>query len=61
MKLWNCGSGAKVAEFDTENQVAGIHWNQEYREIVTAGGYPNSVLRLWKYPKFTWIQVILPI
>jgi len=46
-----------VAQFDTENQVSGIVWNQEYREIVTASGYPNSNLRLWKYPKFTHITV----
>jgi len=55
VKIWNAGSGQKVAQFDTENQVSGIVWNQEYREIVTASGYPNSNLRLWKYPKFTHI------
>ena len=46
-----------MAQFDTENQVSGIVWNQEYREIVTASGYPNSNLRLWKYPKFSHITV----
>ena len=46
-----------MAQFDTENQVSGIVWNQEYREIITASGYPNSNLRLWKYPKFTHITV----
>lgn len=56
VKLWNCSSGQKLLEFDTENQVAGILWNTEYREIMTAGGFPNNALRLWKYPKFGLVK-----
>jgi len=53
MIIWNGNSGQKVLDVDTENQVSGIHWNERLREIVTCHGYPNNVLRLWKYPKFS--------
>lgn len=55
--IWNCATGAKLCETDTENQVSGIHWNQNYRELITGHGYPNNVLKIWKYPKFTHITV----
>ena len=53
MIIWNGNSGQKVLDVDTENQVSGIHWNERLREIITCHGYPNNVLRLWKYPKFS--------
>lgn len=55
LMIWNCATGAKLCETDTENQVSGIHWNQNYRELITGHGYPNNVLKIWKYPKFTHI------
>ena len=58
VKIWNASTGLKVTEFDTENQVSGIIWNQEHREVITAGGYPNNALRVWKYPKFDLIKEI---
>ena len=36
--------------------MAGILWNQEHREIITAGGFPNNALSLWKYPKFSLVK-----
>ena len=56
VKLWNITNGQKALEFDTGCQVAGILWNQEYREIITAGGFPSNALSLWKYPKFTLVK-----
>lgn len=56
VKLWNITNGAKALEFDTGCQVAGILWNQEYREIITAGGFPSNALSLWKYPKFALVK-----
>jgi cell division cycle protein 20 (cofactor of APC complex) len=53
MIIWNGNTGQKVLDVDTENQVSGIHWNERLREIITCHGYPNNVLRLWKYPKFS--------
>ena len=57
LMIWNCATGAKLCETDTENQVSGTHWNQNYRELITGHGYPNNVLKIWKYPKFTHITV----
>jgi len=55
MMIWNCANGTKLLEIDTENQISGIHWNQHHKEVITAHGYPNYKLRLWKYPKFSFI------
>ncbi|XP_046650302.1 cell division cycle protein 20 homolog [Daphnia pulicaria] len=50
IKLWNMNVGECVDTIDTKSQVSGIFWNTEYQEIISAHGFPNHTLQIWKYP-----------
>ncbi|KAL3308266.1 ubiquitin-protein transferase activating protein, partial [Cichlidogyrus casuarinus] len=55
LRFWNASTGALVKAVDVQNQVSGIMWNQEHREILTSHGSGAELLRLWKYPSVTLI------
>ncbi|MFH4976526.1 hypothetical protein AB6A40_003235 [Gnathostoma spinigerum] len=56
IKFWNLESGALMQSVQTDSQVNGIAFNPFYKEVITAHGYPNNVLKIWKYPSMTCIQ-----
>ena len=35
---------------DTKSQVCSLLWSNEYKEIVSAHGFANNEVTIWKYP-----------
>ena len=35
---------------DTKSQVCSLVWANEYKELVSAHGYANNEVTIWKYP-----------
>ncbi|OQR80130.1 cell division cycle protein 20-like [Tropilaelaps mercedesae] len=55
VRLWNIATGSMLSCTDTKSQVCGLLWNEEYRELVSAHGYSNYEVNLWKYPNMSKI------
>ena len=45
---------------DTKSQVCSLVWANEYKELVSAHGYANNEVTIWKYPTMV-IQISLII
>ncbi|GLH08895.1 Protein cortex [Gryllus bimaculatus] len=50
IRFWNCSSGTCLNSVDTKSQVCSLLWSKTYKEIVSAHGYANNELIVWKYP-----------
>ena len=50
IKLWNCNNGSLLKSVDTKSQVCSLVWSPEYKELVSAHGFANNEIILWKYP-----------
>ena len=50
IKLWNCNNGTLLQSVDTKSQVCSILWSKEYKELVSAHGYANNEIIIWRYP-----------
>jgi cell division cycle protein 20 (cofactor of APC complex) len=50
IRFWNSSSGASVGEIDTNSQVCSLIWNPFEPEILSAHGFSQNQLTLWKYP-----------
>ncbi|KXS09401.1 WD40 repeat-like protein [Gonapodya prolifera JEL478] len=48
--FWNSTTGAKLSSIDTGSQVTSLIWSRDYREILSAHGFPDNQLTLWSYP-----------
>lgn len=48
IKLWDCSSGNCLMSKDTGSQVSALEWNRFDKEIVSAHGYSNNQICLWK-------------
>lgn len=50
--FWNSNTGALLNSIDTQAQVSAIAWskNSQCRELVSAHGYSQNQLMVWKYP-----------
>ncbi|RWS02056.1 cell division cycle protein 20-like protein [Dinothrombium tinctorium] len=55
IRIWNINDGTCVNSIDSESQICSILWSKEYKELISAHGYPNNELILWKYPGITKI------
>lgn len=53
IKLWNSNTGACVKSVPTSAQVSALEWNKHDKELLSAHGYPENNLSLWKYPDMT--------
>lgn len=49
IKLWNLSTGTLCHSEETDSQVNAIAYCPHYKEMITAHGYPNNVLKIWKY------------
>ncbi|CAD5209046.1 unnamed protein product [Bursaphelenchus okinawaensis] len=49
VKLWNLTSGQLHTSIQTDNQVSGILFNKNYKEMCTSHGNPRSFLRFHNY------------
>ena len=50
IKLWNCNNGTLLKNIDTNSQVCSLIWSKEYKELVSAHGYANNEIIIWRYP-----------
>ncbi|XP_058125501.1 cell division cycle protein 20 homolog [Anopheles ziemanni] len=53
IKFWNCASGQLLSSVDTKSQVCGLIFSKTYKELISAHGYVNNQLSIWKYPSMT--------
>lgn len=51
--FWNSTTGARVNSIDTDSQVTSLKWSSNYKEIVSAHGFPDNHLTIWSYPSLT--------
>ncbi|VDM45415.1 unnamed protein product [Toxocara canis] len=56
IKFWNLTTGILCHSEQTDSQVNAIAFSKHYKEVITAHGYPNNVLKIWKYPAMKCIQ-----
>ncbi|XP_003746111.1 cell division cycle 20.3, cofactor of APC complex [Galendromus occidentalis] len=49
IRIWNVSSGSMLSCTDTKSQVCGLLWSEQYKELVSAHGYSNYELNIWKY------------
>lgn len=56
MKFWNIASGRLLKTVDCGSQVAGVVWNERYRELVTGHGFSKNEISIWKYPHMEKIR-----
>ncbi|XP_050087422.1 cell division cycle protein 20 homolog [Anopheles aquasalis] len=53
IKFWNVASGQMLNSVDTKSQVCGLLFSKTYKELISAHGYVNNQLTIWKYPSMT--------
>lgn len=53
IRFWNVTSGACLSSVDTKSQVCALLWSKEHRELLSAHGYAQNQLIVWKYPTMT--------
>lgn len=50
IRIWNTNNGTLMNTVDTKSQVCSLLWSNEYKEIVSAHGFANNEVTIWKYP-----------
>lgn len=50
IRIWNVNTGVEQTAVDTKSQVCAVLWSKEYKELISAHGYMNNELIMWKYP-----------
>ncbi|KAJ6648302.1 Cell division cycle protein 20 like [Pseudolycoriella hygida] len=50
IKFWNINNGSIMNSVDTKSQVCALLWSKNYKELISAHGYANNQLTIWKYP-----------
>ncbi|KAM6996759.1 cell division cycle protein 20 homolog [Passerculus sandwichensis] len=53
IRIWNVCSGACLSAVDTRSQVSSILWSTNYKELISAHGFAQNQLVIWKYPIMT--------
>ncbi|XP_055599474.1 cell division cycle protein 20 homolog [Uranotaenia lowii] len=53
IKFWNVNNGQIINSVDTKSQVCGLLFSKNYKELISAHGYVNNQLTVWKYPSMT--------
>ena len=49
IKMWDISSGICLNSVDTGSQVCALEWNRHDKEIVSAHGYSQNQLTLWRF------------
>lgn len=50
IKFWNANNGSLINSVDTKSQVCALLWSNTYKELISAHGYANNQLTIWRYP-----------
>lgn len=53
MRFYNTASGSLINSIDTQSQVCGLVWSKTEKEILSAHGFKQNQLTVWKYPTLT--------
>jgi cell division cycle protein 20 (cofactor of APC complex) len=53
IRIWNSSNGTLLNTVDTKSQVCSLLWAPEHKELVSAHGYANNEIAIWKYPSMT--------
>jgi len=53
IRVWNSTNGNCLYSVDTKSQISGLEWNSEYQELVSAQGFQNNEINIWKFPTMT--------
>lgn len=53
IRVWNSTNGNCLYSVDTKSQISGLEWNEEYQELISAHGFQNNELNIWKFPTMT--------
>lgn len=53
IRIWNAINGNCLYSVDTKSQISGLEWNEEYQELISAHGFQNNELNIWKFPTMT--------
>ena len=53
IRVWNALNGNCLHSVDTRSQISGLEWNEEYQELISAHGYQNNEVNIWKFPNMT--------
>lgn len=53
IKFWNVNNGNCTNSVDTNSQVCSLLFNENYKELISAHGFANNQLTIWKYPSMT--------
>ena len=56
IKTWNLTTGTLCRSEQTDSQVNGLAFSKNYDELISAHGYPNHVLRIWKNSSMACLQ-----
>ncbi|GAB0088439.1 cell division cycle protein 20 homolog [Sergentomyia squamirostris] len=50
IKFWNVNNGNLMDSIDSKSQVCALLFSKNYKELISAHGYVNNQLTIWKYP-----------
>lgn len=50
IKFWNVSNGMCTNSIDTNSQVCSLLFSSHYKELISAHGFSNNQLTIWKYP-----------
>ncbi|XP_034559761.1 cell division cycle protein 20 homolog [Notolabrus celidotus] len=53
IRVWNTNSGSCIHSLDTKSQISSLVFAPNHKELVSAQGYPDNNVVIWKYPSFT--------
>lgn len=59
LRFWNTLTGECVHHINTGSQVCGVVWNRSGTELVTAHGYTDNQLSIWRYPSLRRIANLI--
>ncbi|CBZ27503.1 putative cell division cycle protein [Leishmania mexicana MHOM/GT/2001/U1103] len=59
LRFWNSLTGECVHHINTGSQVCGVVWNRAGTELVTAHGYTDNQLSIWRYPSLRRIANLI--
>jgi len=53
IRFFNTANGTCLQSVDTRSQVCSIQWSKTHRELISAHGFSQNELTVWKYPSMT--------
>ncbi|KPA79260.1 cell division cycle protein 20 putative (CDC20) [Leptomonas pyrrhocoris] len=59
LRFWSTLTGECVHHINTGSQVCGVVWNRTGTELVTAHGYTDNQLSIWRYPSLRRIANLI--